>query len=226
MWKLGKAANTSLWTADRFVSEVHNVVKALGYDKHHVLGQSWGAALGASYALTEPRGLSGLILSNPYLSTPQWEKDYRRLAKGLPTEMQGALEHADPKSEEFKQASEKFNYRHVWRFRHPLPTAIQKSENKKSDVVYNYMWGYKEAPVTGTLRDFDLIPSLSKITVPTLLLCGRYDEITPETTQEFQRSILNSEIVIFEKSSHQPLWTERRKYLKTVKEFLRRVEKS
>jgi pimeloyl-ACP methyl ester carboxylesterase len=45
----------SLWTLDLFVSEVQAVRDALGLDRVHLLGTSWGGMLAQEYALTPPR---------------------------------------------------------------------------------------------------------------------------------------------------------------------------
>lgn len=57
-----------LWTIDRYVRELQELVRFLNFEEYHMLGQSWGAALAASFALTQPLGLKKLILSDPYLS--------------------------------------------------------------------------------------------------------------------------------------------------------------
>lgn len=91
--------------------------------------------------------------------------------------------------------------------------------------VYNTMWGHEEFRATGTLKNFDLTDKLSQITVPTLFMCGRFDEATPESTEYFQSKIPESKLKIFEKSAHMPQWTERIEYIKTVRRFLKEKDK-
>ncbi len=56
---------------------------------------------------------------------------------------------------------------------------------------------------TGFLRRFDLRPELGRIAAPTLILAGRYDWICPpEFSEEIHRLIPNSDLRIFEESSH------------------------
>lgn len=55
----------------------------------------------------------------------------------------------------------------------------------------------------GFLRSFDLRPELSAIRAPTLILAGRYDWIcAPEFSSELHDLIGNSELRVFEDSSH------------------------
>src|SRR2546421_9061292 len=57
-------SNPSLWTVELYVDEVNAVREALGLDRVHVLGQSWGGMLGMEYALTQPAGLASLIIQS------------------------------------------------------------------------------------------------------------------------------------------------------------------
>jgi len=47
--------DTKLWTVERFVQELGEVIDTLKLNQYHILGQSWGAALGASFALQNLR---------------------------------------------------------------------------------------------------------------------------------------------------------------------------
>ena len=54
----------SMWTVDLFVEEVGVVRRALGLERVHILGQSWGGMLAMEYALTQPEGLASLIVAD------------------------------------------------------------------------------------------------------------------------------------------------------------------
>ncbi len=217
-----RTTDKSQWTVDYFVSELQTVVKKLGLKQYHILGQSWGAALGVTFALTNPKGIKSLTLSSPYLSTPQWEKDVEKLLNQFPKAMQIALKRGDDKSEEYKKASDEFFYRHISRI-DKLPTGNLKARHKKNVELYTYMWGPKEFNPIGTLKNFDLSNKLHKINVPVLLMCGRFDEASPESTKYFQSLIPNAKMEVFEKSAHMAHWTEREKYIKTVRDFLQDI---
>src|ERR1700730_16758872 len=49
--------DTSLWTVDRFREEVEQVRAALGLERFHLFGHSWGGMLGIEYALKYPAHL-------------------------------------------------------------------------------------------------------------------------------------------------------------------------
>lgn len=73
----------------------------------------------------------------------------------------------------------------------------------------------------GTLRNFDLRPELGAITAPTLVLAGRHDWICPvEFSEEICRLISDSELRIFEHSSHAIGGDEPEQFLDAVAGFV------
>jgi proline iminopeptidase len=62
--------------------------------------------------------------------------------------------------------------------------------------------------------------------VPTLVTGGRHDEIRVDHLTDIHKGIPGSELVIFENSSHTPFHEERELYMRTVNDFLERVEGS
>jgi proline iminopeptidase len=89
--------------------------------------------------------------------------------------------------------------------------------------VYNAMWGPNEFIATGTLKNYDRSARLREIDLPALFLCGRHDEATPESTAFYRRQVRGAEMAVFEKSSHMPQLEETTKYLRVVRDFMRRV---
>ena len=78
---------------------------------------------------------------------------------------------------------------------------------------------------TGVLADWDVTARLAEITVPALVLCGRYDEATPRQAETIADGLGGeSELVVFENSAHVSLIEETERYLATVRAFLTRVE--
>lgn len=67
----------------------------------------------------------------------------------------------------------------------------------------------------------DLKKILKRIDVPTLLLWGINDEVTPYSDAlMFEKSIKNSSLITFYNSAHFPYLTEARKFLKVIKKYL------
>ncbi len=223
--------NPPMWTVELFVEEVGAVRSALGLDRVHILGQSWGGMLGMEYALTQPKGLVSLIVADSPASMRLWVSEANKLRAELPHDVQQALlKHeaaGTTDSPEYQDAMMVFYRRHVCRA-DPWPDFVNRAFEKMAEYpeVYNTMNGPSEFYVIGTLKDWDITHRLGEIRVPTLVIGGRYDEATPIITEAVQRGIPNSERVIFENSSHMPHVEESERYMQVLGSFLERVEKA
>lgn len=218
-----KTADSQLWTVEKFVEELRQVVAALELGTYHILGHSWGSALAVSFALTKPIGLASLILSDPYLSSPVWDRDAKRLIGLLPRDMQGVLKNEKSSPDERRQVLREYEFRYIFRM-DPHPEPCNESDRKMSREIYNFMWGPRESEISGTLCNLDLTPRLPEITKPVLLLCGRYDEATPEACEYFRSLFPNAQPSFFEDSAHFPFWNKRGEYMKRVQKFLGEME--
>ena len=74
------------------------------------------------------------------------------------------------------------------------------------------------------LKDWNIIPRLGEIRVPTLVTSGRYDEATPLIAGTVHDGIPGSQWVLFEESSHMPHAEEPVRYMQVLDEFLTGVE--
>jgi proline-specific peptidase len=222
--------NSELWSVSLFVEEVGVVTKALGLEQVHILGHSWGGQLALEYALTQPRGLCSLILADTLSSSHQWAEEAARLLSYMPSEVQRAIHQHEAAgttdSPEYQEAKKLFSRRHAGGHIEPKPEWVKQAFNKLDDnEVYLTMWGPSEFCVTGKLKDWDITDRLVEIRIPTLVLCGRFDEATPALAQTIHQGIPGSEIVIFEQSAHFPHIEETERYLLVLDQFLNRVEK-
>ncbi len=218
----------SLWTVDLFVREVDTVRRALGLDKIHLLGQSWGGMLAMAYMLTEPEGVASLVIASSPSSVPAWTVELARLRDDLPPTVQATLRrHKQAGTTDnpvYEEATLAFYRRHVCRL-DPWPDGLVRSLGPQlGQQVYHTMNGPSEFHVIGSLRDFDLNDRLHEITAPTLVTGGRFDEVTPAITAAVHRAIPGSEYVLFEHSSHTAHFEERALYMTVLDDFLSRVE--
>jgi len=221
--------DASMWTVPLFVEELGVIRRALGLERVHLLGQSWGGMLAMEYALTKPAGLASLILADSLASMPQWIAEINRLRAELPSEVQATLlKHEaagttdDP---EYQEGMMVFYGRHICRL-DPWPDCLNRTLERvlQSPEVYSTMWGASEFHVTGTLKDWDIANRLDEIRVPALVVGGRYDEATPAMTEALHRGMAGSEWVIFENSAHMPHLEETKRYMQVLTDFLDRVE--
>jgi proline iminopeptidase len=226
--KSDRPDDLSLWRVERFVAELHQLRQQLGLSQCHILGHSWGTMLAMDYYLAHPQGIVSLIMSSPCISIPRWLEDCAAYIRQLPPAVQETLARHQQagtlETEAYKQATEEFYRRHVFRL-DPLPPALVRGRESRGHNVYATMWGPNEFYMEGgNLKDYDRSDRLSTITVPTLFSCGRVDEAAPGTTEWYHSLTPGSQFVVYEHSAHMPHWEEPQRYLSVVREFLRRVE--
>jgi proline-specific peptidase len=221
----------SLWRIERFVRKVDTVRDALGLDRVHILGQSWGGWLAIEYMLSAPKGVEGLVLASTSASIPQFVDEAWRLIGALPDAVSQAIRRHEAAGEydhpDFVAALEVFYKRHLCRL-DPWPDALERSgknlEAGGGHTVYNTINGPTEFTVTGELKNWNRIDRLDEITVPTLITVGRYDEITPACAETIRRGIAGSRVVVFENSAHCAHLEETDAYLETVGAFLADID--
>jgi len=218
-----------MWTVDLYVEEVDAVRKALGLDKIHLLGQSWGGMLAMEYMIRQPKGVASLTIASSPASMIQWMEETNKLHEQLPPEINAILlkhETAGTTSDpEYLMAMAEFYNRHVDRIV-PNPDYVQRTNAKLLEFpeVYNTMNGPSEFHVVGTLKNWNIIPQLGKIKAPTLVTSGKYDEATPIIAETVHKGIPGSEWVLFENSSHHAHVEEADRYLQVLSAFISRHE--
>jgi proline iminopeptidase len=221
-----KPDDTTLWTIERFVDELHHVRETLGLDAVHLLGQSWGTSLAVEYLLRkESKGVKRLILSGPLLSTSRWIEDQKAYITELPEAIQQVIlkteETGKYNAPEYQNAMMQYYKLHVCRLEE-WPACLNRAFAKLNVSLYEYMWGPSEFTVTGTLKNYDRVNRLNEISIPVLFTCGNFDEATPATVKGYQERLPGAELHIFEDASHEHHLEKTQNYLEIVRAFLNR----
>jgi proline-specific peptidase len=222
-------SNPSMWTIRLYVEEIDVVRQALGLDRIHLLGQSWGGMLAMEYLFTQPNGVASVTIANSPASMTQWVEEANRLRNQLPAEVQATLlQHeaaGTTDSVEYATAMQVFYDRHVCRVV-PNPEYVQRTFQKlpAHPEVYNTMNGPSEFHVIGTIKDWDVRDRLGEINVPTLVISGEYDEATPLIAETVHKGIPGSEWVLFEGCSHVTHAEDPDRYMRVLNEFISRHE--
>jgi proline iminopeptidase len=218
----------SLWTIERFREEVQQLRAALGIEKMHLLGHSWGSLLAVEYYLAYPDFVQSLILASPCLSTARWIEDASELIKDLPEATRKAIylhqAAGTTQSEEYAAAAKEYERRYLCRLE-PLPRPMLESKANTNETIYTTMWGPSEFHLTGTLKGYDCTDRLQEVSCPVLFTCGRYDEATPSATNWYSSFIPNSQVVVFEESAHMAHLEQTGAYLRSVRSFLKHFER-
>jgi L-proline amide hydrolase len=214
------------WTVELFLAELDNLLETLGIeDRYALLGQSWGGMLAAEHAVRRPAGLRGLVIANSPASMDLWCAAADRLRAELPPDVELALRTHEgagtTDSQEYKEAVDVFYERHLCRVV-PMPDEVAATfEALEADpTVYHAMNGPSEFHVIGSIRNWSIIDRIGAVSVPTLLVSGRYDEATPATVQPYYDNIPDVRWEIFAESSHMPHVEEPERFAEVVGGFL------
>lgn len=222
-----RPADPSLWTLDRFVTEVDAVRRALALDDVHVLGHSWGGMLAIEHALAGARGIRSLTLASVPVSIPDYVADIRRLRSQLPAAVLATLSAHEAAgsqtSAEYQAAVQAFRMHHVCR-PDPWPSEFAAALGDINADVFLTLWGPDPFDCTGALRSYDRTADLAKLSSPVLFTVGRHDVTTPERAQQQCCAVSDGRVVVFEESAHVAMAEEPQRYVAALRGFLQSVD--
>ena len=215
--------DSSLWNIARYVEEVETVRKALNLDKVHLLGQSWGGWLSIEYALTYPDAIQSLVLANTCGDLPHLTTELNRMRDALGSETVAMMLHHESMGTidhpEYQAAITILNYRHVCRLKE-WPSSLLASVNDWNMGPYGTMQGPNEFLYIGNLKNWNRIPDMPKLKMPTLIITGTHDEIGPACALRMHNALQNSKVIVFPNSSHVPFYEEPDDYFSALRNFL------
>lgn len=215
------------WTVDLFKEELSLLLRELKISKKYLLvGQSWGGILSFAHAVDKPKGLKGLVIANSLASVPKWLPEIERLVSELPPVHRKAvhkgLKVGNYSSPEFEAANDFFTLQHLVRVPMTPDVAEAFGQLAENPTVYTAMWGPVEFAPIGSLKTWDVEDRLKNINVPTLLINGKFDEVTPKTQKRLVKKIKRAEWVCLPYSSHLSWVEEPAAWIEAVNEFLKR----
>lgn len=212
----------STYTLDNNVEDIEALRKYLGLEKIILLGQSYGGMTAMEYARRYQEHLLGLILVVTAPSHKFIERAKEIVKERGTSEQQemaqvlwdGAFESNEQQYKYYEVMAPLYSYTYQ-----ETPEAVEARNNaqQRSNRSYEAL----NEGFAGFLREFDVTESLSSYKIPTLIIGGRHDWITPiEASILMNKQIPNSKLVIFENSSHSVLKDEYDKFISTVTGFV------
>ncbi|MDQ6886690.1 MAG: alpha/beta fold hydrolase [Gemmatimonadota bacterium] len=204
------------------VADLAAVARELGLDPLSLVGYSWGGLLAMLYALEAARDETvpaphRLVLIDPAPATREHRRAFetelaRRQAAPAVQAMRdelaaSGLRERDPQA--FRQR--KFEIGVAGYFADP---------RRASDLTPFRVMGRVQQSVWESLGEFDLLPDLGEIRVPTLILHGQQDPIPLAASEETARRIPNARLVVLEGSGHVPYVEAEVALFRTIRRFL------
>lgn len=226
------ASNPSEYTFSRDVDEIEAFRQALGLGKINLYGHSYGGMVAQAYALKYGQFLDHLILADTFHSAEMWQKGNNdmwnlRLENQMP-ELWIRLQALRSKG----RLSCDREYQKV-QGEMPLAMAYfyDPSNAKRAaygtielnlDVYCRIAGPDADVVLGGDVVSLDFRSKLKEITVPTLILAGRFDRVSiPKYAIQFKKFVSQARFVMFEKSGHSPFVEEAERHAVILTEFLK-----
>ena len=199
-------------TLDAQVADLDAVRHALGAQQIDVLGDSFGGLIALAYTLAHPEHVHRLVVSDGLPSLT-------RMVHPLPDVFPDLDQATDARTKGLSpQAAMEIEIRTHMRecFYDP-------------DLASRYLAGFKGLTIAAQVNDrvgtamqsVDLGPQLHRITVPTLILTGRFDlNVALITAWRMFKAVPGASFHVFERSGHLPSYEEPDTYVQTVDAFL------
>ena len=179
--------------------------------------------MGTDYCLKYQENVASYVIANGSGCVPHTVAEMKRLRAALGPETvammqrheaQGTTDHPT-----YEAAITILYHRHLCRL-DQWPAPLQRSLDGINMDVYGTMWGPNEFCCVGTLKDWDRLSEMGRITVPCLIVSGLHDELTPEGAMLMQDVLPNATSVVFPNSSHTPFFEEPEAYFTALRDFL------
>jgi proline iminopeptidase len=146
------------------------------------------------------------------------------LPQGVIESMVKFKEVGDYGNPEYQKAMQEFYNRYFCRLEE-WPKELLYSLEHASQQVSMTMNGPNDFTIVGGLMYWNVSNQLAKIKVPTLVTCGKYDEVSPKEAVRIHRGIKGSKLIVFENSSHLAMWEEHEKYIRVLGTFLATIKR-
>ena len=228
-----KPNDSTLWNIEHFVDEVEQVRKALhlNKDNFYLLGHSWGGIVAMEYALKYQDQLKGLIISNMMASVTEYEKYAKEvLGPQLPPEVFKEIMELEAK-EDFSNprytelVTQHYYTKHVLHL--PFkewPEFVNRAFSHLNSNIYIHMQGHSEFGVTknATLKNWDVSHRLKELTVPTLMIGGKYDTMDPKYMEWMSTQVQHGRSVTTN-GAHLSLYDDPETYFNGLIKFIKDV---
>ena len=190
---------------------------ALGHDRMVLFGHSYGGFLAQQYALRHPERLRGLVLCDtaPAFDYPDVQMKNAQ-ARGTPEQLQALQQGmSGPSSDDAAFAAGTLCVLPMY-FHHYRPAYGEAFARMRfSAAAFS-------AGMFRCLPRFNTLARLGEIRVPTLILAGRDDWITPpaQGAERLHHGIAGSRQVLFDDSGHYPFIEEPARFVQVVGDWL------
>ena len=226
--KSDRAKSKGEYSFARDVENLEGLRKALGLAKMNLLGQSYGGMVAQAYALKYPQSVERLILIDSFYSGDMWQANNdnanREMQKQYP-EVWAKLMRLRAMGQRSRSPEHQEVYESVplglFYFYDAAKATLLPDDPSTADVYFAIAGDDADFVIGGDIAKLDFRSDLRKLTMPMLIVSGRYDRISlPEWSVKFQTYAPQAQFVMMEESGHFPWIEEPGKALTLLRNFL------
>lgn len=172
---------------DLYVSDLKNLLDDLNLGNVDLIGFSLGGAVALDFSLKYPENVSSLVLMSSFSKSDEY-------LTNIFTQFKDALKNS---------------FEDFYDLILPMVLCPEVIDDNREALDQIREFASKTANTDAYIKavdacmEFDVDDSLSKIEVPTLVMSGKYDEISLLSSQKtIQKKIKNSELIVFDNVKH------------------------
>ena len=172
---------------DTYADDLHSLLGELDIDRINLIGFSLGSAVALGFTLRHPEIVSSLVLMSGFCK---------------------AESHLENVLKQFRDALET-GFEEFYDFILPMVLCPDVIADNKAELEMLKEIASQSANTRAYIQavdaclNFNIENELSRIDAPTLVLAGKYDEITSlESQKELQNKIKNSKLIVFDDAKH------------------------
>lgn len=209
---------TASYSHQDFVDDLEALRAHLGFDQFALLGTSYGGFISLEYALQHQNRLTHLLLQDTAPShhneTAAKENALKSGLPGIsPDQLDRLFGGRVASNDEFRESFAAIQ---------PLyrTTADPEQDAERlANIVFRYQT--HNFAFSRNIPQYDVRDRLGEIHVPTLILVGRHDWITPIDQSEYMAAhIPGAKLAVFDHSGHGPMSEENEAFIPRVRIFL------
>lgn len=191
---------TDVLTIYSLMEYVHEFVEYKGYENIHVLGNSLGGHIALLYVLNHPARVRTMTLTG---------------SSGL---FESAMGTSFPKRGDYDFMKEKTEYTF-----YDKKHATKELVDEVFDIVNDREKAFRIILTAKSAIRHNMEDNLKDITVPSLLIWGKQDNITPAFVgEEFHKHLVDSELHFIEECGHAPMMEQPIQFNKVLSAFLKK----
>jgi proline iminopeptidase len=193
------------------VEDIERLREHFGLNSVAVLGHSWGGLLALEYATSHPERVSHLILLN---TAPVSHDDYLLLRQELPNKrtpddlerlkaFRSTAEYQEGDPDTFA-AYCRIHFRPTIRQPEQLDSVVERlrASFTKEGVLKARAIEGRLVEQTWLVDEYDLLPALRRLSIPTLVIHGDYDFIPVECAEHVARAIPGARFALLKDCGH------------------------